>query len=447
MPIYEKAASDDEDANNQDAAPGQATPNTPKLSTQQEEEVQAEEQPQQEQQPEVAPEEHIDPREQRAKTLDQIRKEREAAQDKDNKERKEKGKPKRRSSLFLNVNLQEKILFAKHLGIGVKSGMPLIDALHLIQGQTKSRSMKKILDDVVDDLSRGVLLSESLKKYQNIFGNLFINIVKIAEASGTLPENLNYLAAELKKKHDLRKRVRGAMIYPMVILIMTIAIAIGMILFIFPKILPIFENLNVELPLTTRMLIGFSTFLTNYGVIALGGIVIAFISIKLIIKRVHPIRYAIHSAIVLTPLFGKAMINFNMANITRTLGILLRSGVLIVEGLKITAESLTNLKYQKELKIASEGMSRGVFFSKYLASKKRYFPQLSVNMIEVGENTGNLTENLFYLADFHESELDDFVKNLSSILEPILLLFMGVVVGFIALSFITPMYQLTKGFS
>jgi type IV pilus assembly protein PilC len=128
------------------------------------------------------------------------------------------------------------------------------------------------------------------------------------------------------------------------------------------------------------------------------------------------------------------------------MGILLRSGIQIVDAVQITADSLSNLVYQKELKVASEEVRRGVFLSKRLTEKGRYFPSILANMIEVGENTGNLTDNLFYLADYYESELDDFVKNLSGILEPILLLFMGGIVGFIALSFITPLYQITKGF-
>ncbi|PIT92088.1 MAG: hypothetical protein COU08_04525 [Candidatus Harrisonbacteria bacterium CG10_big_fil_rev_8_21_14_0_10_42_17] len=347
--------------------------------------------------------------------------------------------------LFLNVSLQEKILFSKHMAIAIKSGMSLIDSIRLIEKQTKSKSLKKILNDVSENLTRGVFLSTVLEKYENVFGNLFINIIKIAEASGTLPENLNYLASELKKKHDLRKKIRGAMVYPIIILIMTIIIVTVMVLFVFPKIFPLFESLDVELPLTTKLLLAFSNFIRDYGFWAAGGVVVFVIGVRTLF-RVKSVRYVYHRFLIGVPLFHRAVIAFNMANMTRTMALLLRSGVHIVDATKISANSLTNLVYQRELNEAADQIRQGIYFSKHLSEKPRIFPQIAANMIAIGENTGNLTDNLFYLAEFYEADLDDFVKNLSSILEPILLLFMGVIVGFIALSFITPLYQITKGF-
>lgn len=352
--------------------------------------------------------------------------------------------PKRRRRVG-KVSLQEKILFAKHLAIAIKSGMPLIDGLRLIRDQSKSKSMRIILDDVLQSVTRGVFLSESLAKYQDVFGNLFVNMLKIAEASGTLPENLNYLAQELKKKYEIKKRVRGAMMYPIVIFVMTIAIAVGMILFVFPKILPLFQSLNVELPFTTRILIAVSKFLTNYGLAALPVLIAAAFGLRFLL-RMPAARFLWHRTLLKLPIFGKAVVHYNMANLTRTFAILLRSGVQIVDAAKITAQSLSNLVYERELAKAAQEVTGGAFLSRYLKQRPQYFPEILANMIEVGENTGNLVENLFYLGEYYEGELDDFVKNLSGILEPILLLFMGGIVGFIALSFITPMYQLTKGF-
>ncbi len=348
-----------------------------------------------------------------------------------------------KTSVFLRVPLQEKILFTKNMALALRSGISLVNSLKLMQNQAKSKSMKKILMSLMDDANRGVFLSAALDRFKNVFGDLFINVIRVAESSGTLPENLLYLGDELHKKEMLRKKVKGALIYPIIILIATIIIAVTMVVFVFPKILPLFQNAKIQLPLTTRILIATSNALTNYGFWILIGTIILIIGIKLLFK-VPPVRYAYNKVLFYLPIFGTSIINYNMATFTRTFGLLLKSGVKITEALDITALTLTNPVYRKELLGSAETIRQGEFLSKYLSSNARAFPTLLVNMIEVGENTGNLTENLSYLADYYENEVDDFVKNLSSILEPVLLLFMGGIVGFIALSFITPIYQVTR---
>jgi type II secretory pathway component PulF len=346
-------------------------------------------------------------------------------------------------NLFLHVSLQEKILFTKNLALALRSGVSLVNSLKLVAAQARTRSFKKILASLLEDANRGVFLSDSLAKFRGVFGELFINIIRVAETSGTLPENLIYLGDELSKRSALRKKVKGALIYPIIILIATIVIAVAMLVFVFPKITPLFLNAKVELPLTTRILIGLSDAVSKYGIfIGIGiGVLIAGIRSLLIIQ---PVRFIYHEMLFYVPLFKNAIINYNMANFTRTLGLLLKSGVRITEAIDITASTLTNLVYSRELKQAADHVRKGEFLSRYLAARSRFFPIMMVNMLEVGENTGNLTENLTYLAEYYENEVDDFTKNLSSILEPILLLVMGGVVAFIALSFITPIYQLTR---
>ena len=334
-------------------------------------------------------------------------------------------------------------MFAKNMALALKAGVSLINSLRLVRNQTRSKSFKKILDTLIDDTNKGGFLSTSLLKYSNVFGELFVNIIKVAELSGTLPENLLYLGDELRKKSELRKKVKSAMIYPLIILIATVVIAASMVFFVFPKILPLFENLKSGLPLTTRLLIGISGLITNYGILILIGFIVLFVGFRLLLK-IKGFRYLYHRFIMALPILGRAVINFNMANFARTLALLLRSGVKIIEALTITGLTLSNLVYRRQLEEAAGRVRRGEFLSKYFSEQPKTFPTILANMIEVGENTGNLTDNLFYLADYYESEVDDFVKNLSSILEPVLLLFMGVIVGFIALSFITPIYQLTR---
>ena len=350
---------------------------------------------------------------------------------------------KKQSSAFLRVSLNEKVLFVKHLSIAVKSGMTLISGIQMIRTQTKSPSLKKILDTVIRDLDNGIFLSVSLEKYISVFGELFINIIRVGETSGTLTENLNYLADEIKKSDSLRKKVRGAMIYPAVVLGATFGMSGTMILFVFPKIMPIFQSLKVELPITTKIFIGFANLFINYWLISILsfiGLIILFI----LLKKITIVRYYIHLLILKLPIFGKIIRSVNVANMTRTMSLLLNSGIQIVEAITITSKTTVNLVYKKELIGAAEVVKQGDYFSKYILKKPDLFPTIMSNMISVGEETGNLSENLKYLSEYYESEVDDFIKNLSSIIEPMLLLIMGIVVGFIAISVISPIYSITE---
>lgn len=329
------------------------------------------------------------------------------------------------------------------MALALKSGISLVNSLKMVQKQAKSKTFKRILTSLMDDANKGVFLSAGLAKFHFVFGELFVNIIRVAETSGTLPENLLYLGDELGKRDALRKKVRSALIYPVIILIATIAIGALMILFVFPKILPLFQGAKVELPLTTRILISVSGIISNYGIFILIGIILFIIGFRLLL-RLPPFKAIYDRMLSYAPLFGRAIINYNMANFTRTFALLLRSGVRITEALDITSATVTNLVYQRHLRAVADGVRKGEFLSKYLYGYPHDFPIILTNMIEVGENTGNLNENLNYLSEYYENEVDDFTKNLSSILEPILLIVMGGMVAFIALSFITPIYQITR---
>ena len=344
---------------------------------------------------------------------------------------------------FLHVSLGDKVLFVKHMAIAIRSGMTLLSAVQMIRMQTRSGSLKKILDIILVDLDNGIFLSTSLEKFHNIFGDLFINIVRVGEASGTLTENLNYLGEEMKKRDELRKKVRGALIYPAVILFATLGIASAMIIFVFPKILPVFQSLKVKLPFTTVLFINISDFVIHKGHYLVLGIIVVIICWTLLM-RLPAVRFVIHRIILTVPLFGTITKNLNMANIARTMGLLLKSGIKIVESVSITADTTANPVYKKELKEVAEVVKTGEFISRHLLRNPALFPSIMVNMISVGEETGNLPENLAYLAEYYETEEDDFVKNISSVIEPVLLLVMGLIVGFIAISIISPIYQITQ---
>ncbi len=347
---------------------------------------------------------------------------------------------------FLHVPLQDRVLFARHLSVGIKAGMSMQDSLKLIQAQSKSKSFHNILDVLISDTANGMFLSASMEKYQSVFGQLFINIIRVGEQSGTLTENLSYLARELKKKQELHNKVRGALIYPAVIFVATIGIVSTLMIAVFPKILPVFSSLRIKLPLSTRILIALTKFMTEYTLWLVLGI-FAIIVLVMVLSRHEWFKNRWHALLLRLPIVGKIAVKINMASVSRILGLLLKSGTQIIEAVNITADALDNRVYRRELRIAGEQLRRGEFFSIYLSKNPRMFPLIFTNMVQVGENTGNLTENLDYLSGFYEEDVDEVLKNLNSIIEPFLLLFMGMLVGFMALSVVTPIYSISQSLS
>ncbi len=346
---------------------------------------------------------------------------------------------------LLRIPLNEKIMFTKHMSMMVKSGMSEIESIRLVRRQVESRGFGLVLDDVISGLENGQFLSATLKPYEHVFGKLFISIISLGEVSGTLSENLSFLSEELKESQRLHSKVKSAMIYPIIILVATVGVVGSLVLFVLPRILPIFSTLGAELPLPTRILIGSANFLQEYFVLLILGGILAFI-IWLVLLRINVIRYGFHRVLLVLPFAGSISKKYNMANFTRTLGILLKSGVKIVEAVTTSSDITENLVYKRALLEAAENVKRGEAIYDYLEKKPKIFPPTISRMVEVGEKTGNLDENLNYLSEFYKEEVSDNVANLSSVLEPALLLFMGGLVGFVAISIIMPIYQITQAF-
>ncbi|MEK9180392.1 MAG: type II secretion system F family protein [Patescibacteria group bacterium] len=347
--------------------------------------------------------------------------------------------------LLIRISIQDKINFSRHLSIVIRAGLPLLEGLKIIRRQTVSKPLLRAIDQVLIDISNGQFLATSLARYPEIFDDFFVNIVRVGEASGTLAANLAYVSEELRKQKELRSQVRSAMIYPIIIMIATIALISFLIFFAFPKILPLFASLKIPLPLPTKILIAVSSFVIANGIWILAGFVVFFICLRLLLL-VPTVRYLTDKMLLYVPVLSGMTIAVNMANFSRVLSVLLKGGIKIVEATTITAQTFDNLVYRRELLEAAEDVKKGEQLAQYLWSKKRTFPTLLVGLIEIGENTGNLIENLSYLADYYREEVEMSLRNLTTVIEPILLLTMGMLVGFVAISVITPIYKITEGF-
>ena len=344
---------------------------------------------------------------------------------------------------FARLPLKAKMFFARHMAIMSRSGMQILDILKTLKKQTKSRMFAKIIDELIESVKNGQFLSDGLKKHQNLFGDFFVNIVHVGEISGTLAENLEYLAESLQKKRDLESKVKGAMVYPIIILVATFGLTGALTFFIFPKILPIFKSLNVELPLVTRIFIVISTTMINHGVLIMGGAFGFLVGFWLLLK-IRSMRYLWQKALLYVPYVGMMIKNYNLIAFVRSLSLLMKSGIKIVQAIEITARSSSNLIYKAALMRISVNVGQGEPISKNLSLHPHLFPAVFTEMINVGEETGRLTDTGTYLADYYETELDASTKSLSNVLEPLLLVVMGFIVGFVALAIITPIYEVSQ---
>lgn len=342
---------------------------------------------------------------------------------------------------FGKVRILEKVMFAKHLAVMIKAGMAIDTALATLKDNA-SPLMAKRLDVVLDDVRKGNRLSEALRKYPKDFDLLFINMVAVGEQGGTLAKNLNLLANQQRKSYELKAKIKSASIYPSLIIIAIIGLVVVISIFVLPKILTFFKTLKIDLPPTTKAFIAMSDFMINYWIWIAGVAIFIFVAIRTMAK-IRSSRLWLHFLILRLPIVGGISKNLNLALFCRTLGSLLDSGITIDRALQIVAQTLTNDVYKKETTSIYHKILKGGSLAEAM-NNRNYFPSLLANMIKVGESSGNLSEVLDYLADFYELEVDNTTKNLSTMLEPALLIMIGLVVGFVAISIINPIYELTS---
>jgi type II secretory pathway component PulF len=345
------------------------------------------------------------------------------------------------------LSLKDQIFFAKRLSFFIHAGVPLIEAIDIIRMQTRSKAKKELFNGIQKDIAEGQYLATSLARSGGVFNDFAINIIRVGEGSGILKENLTYLADELTKRKELRSKVMSALIYPAFITIATFGITILLTVFIFPKIMPIFVSLHVPLPVTTRALIAISLFLKTWGLLTLFILIVIGIAV-LILRNTYPrVRHICDSMLLSLPLAGGIAKNYNLANYSRTLGLMLRSGIPITTAMGVVSETTPNLLYKNAYTEITDSLVRGETVSQGLARFPKLFPDVLTHMVSVGEKTGSLAQTLIYLAELYETEVNDLTKNLSSSIEPVLMMVMGLIVGLIAVSIITPIYAITQHLS
>lgn len=345
------------------------------------------------------------------------------------------------------VSLKDKITFTRNLALVIKAGLSLPQGIEILSQETSSPFLKYILGQVETAVTKGTEFSQSLKAYPTVFSPFYVSMLKTAESSGTMDEILVNLATHMEKERALRSKVISALIYPAVILVVMTIVLIAMMVFVVPRLTNVFNSFKAELPITTRALIVFSNFLINHYVILLLAFFGTIVALWFFFRRVRRGKILLSWFILHTPIFGRLSKKINTARTARTLQTLVKSGVSILEALSITSEVLQNHFYKEALIDAKKGVEKGKTLHEVLASYRNLFPPLAAQLVAVGEQTGSIDLVLTDLADFYEEEVDAATKNLSSIIEPVLMIIIGTAVGFLAISMLQPIYTLTQSVS
>lgn len=342
------------------------------------------------------------------------------------------------------VKSDEIVMLTRNLGSMITAGLTVSRALSVIERQSKNPRLKGIITELIARINKGDQLNNGLRDFPKEFSNLYVSMVRAGEESGNLAESLQTLAMQLERANNLKKKIKGAMMYPSIVIIVMIIIAILMMIFVMPKIIAVFESGNMELPATTKFLIWLTGFMNDYTLFVVGGLIGLVVGFLYFLKTTIG-KIIVSWVVVRLPVIGTMAKETNSARTARTLSSLLRSGVDVIQSLEITEEVVQNVFYKKIIRTARDRVEKGSPLSETFIEHNKLYPILVGEMILVGEETGQISGMLTELAQFYENEVERKTKDLSTIIEPLLMVAIGSGVGFFALALIAPIYSIGDG--
>ena len=340
------------------------------------------------------------------------------------------------------IKMRDTVIFTRQFATMIGAGLPLVQALDILAKQTENKALVSIVRQVLFDVESGHTVADALSKHPRAFSTLYVNMVAAGEAGGILDTILNRLALFLEKTEALVRKVKSAMIYPSVILAVAVIAVIIMLIFVIPTFEEMFASVNLTLPLPTRIVIGASQMLQNYWWMMAGAAVATVLGIKRFYATPGG-KLKIDRLLLRIPVLGDVLRKSAVSRFTRTLGTLISSGVSILEGLEITAKTAGNRVVQDAIMASRSSIAGGETIAGPL-SKSGVFPPMVTSMIAVGESTGNLDEMLQKIADFYDDEVDVAVSGLLSLLEPIMIIFLGVAVGGMIMAMYLPIFDMVN---
>jgi type IV pilus assembly protein PilC len=351
-------------------------------------------------------------------------------------------KPEKTKFAFKHgVGDKDIVVFTRQFATMIDAGLPLVQALDILSNQVENKTLGNTLTQVKADVESGATYADALKKHPRIFSELYVNMVAAGEAGGILDTILNRLASYIEKAMKLKKKVKGAMVYPAVVSSIAVLVIAVIMIFVIPTFAKMFSSLGGTLPLPTRMIINLSNFIAGIGGLLIAGVFVAFIVFIRQVRRTEKGKLIIDRILLKMPIVGVLLNKVAVAKFTRTLGTLVSSGVPILDGLEITAKTSGN----KVVELAIMDVRKAVVGGKTLAepiTKLKVFPPMVTHMIAVGESTGALDSMLSKIADFFDDEVDASVSNLTAMMEPMLMVFLGGAVGYIVVALYLPIFKL-----
>ncbi len=340
------------------------------------------------------------------------------------------------------VSSQEVSIFARQFATMIGSGVPLVRCLTILQSQAENPTFKKVINQIRTDVEGGATFSKALEKHPKVFNNLFCSLVKAGEIGGILDTILERLAEYLESSESLKAKIKGAMTYPIVVFAIAGLVVVALVMFVLPQFKEIFNGMNIELPMATQILLGLSDFMTGWWFIVIPALVI----IPMIIYKFFQTKTGSRiwdTNILRVPNLGMMMRKVAVAKFTRTLGTLISSGVPILQALEVTSQTAGNCVIAEAVDKTRISIREGESIAEPLKSSG-VFPPMVVQMIAVGEETGELDKMLTKIADFYDTEVDTAVKGLTSIIEPLVIVFLGIVIGGIVMAVFMPMLKLVN---
>jgi type IV pilus assembly protein PilC len=343
---------------------------------------------------------------------------------------------------FFRVRTQDLILFSRQLATFIRVGVPITDAIKLLQGASSSGAFRAALEDICHDLESGESFATAISHHPSVFNQLYVDMVRAAEYSGTLDRVLIQVAGYLQRQDTAIKKLRSAMIYPAVILLLAVAVCTVLVVFVLPNFVSIFNEFHAQLPWPTRILLGIGLFAQQWRFELVGGLFVVIVA-ALVLMSSPPGRVLWDYGLIRLPVIGSIVVYSIIERFTRTLATMLRAGIPISQTFEVAIASAGNIRYRRGLESVKERMLTGDGFSQPLATTGLFAPMM-IRMIRVGEETGTLDSSLEQIADFLSEEMDYKVRNMIALMEPSLVIAVGGAVGFVAISVILPMYGLLK---
>lgn len=332
------------------------------------------------------------------------------------------------------------VFFTRQLSSMITSGLTLIQALNILHNQIQKPAMANVLEGIISDVEDGKPFSSALSKYPQTFSPIYIALIKTAESSGLLDKVLARLADNLEKKQRLHRTIRGALMYPAIIVIMMIVVTVVMMIFVVPQLTTMYTNLNIDLPLTTQFVIGISDFMSSYWYMALIMLVASFYYLRNWYKK--PVgRKTVDGYMLRIPVFGNLLRQNIMAEFTRTFSLLISSGSLVVDSLERSSAVVNNVLYTDAIQLVAKRVEKGIDIGDAMEASP-LFPPMVVEMVKIGSETGKLDESLMKASEYFEREVEESVKVMTTLLEPIIMVILAMGVGFLIIAIITPIYNL-----